>query len=198
MSSRKQIYEIMYKRATDESQLEWHREEIPMFVGKAVAQVVRRGKALDLGCGTGVHSLYLAQQGFRVTAIDFVSSALDFARKRANEAGVEIQFVHADILEWETPDHFDLIIDSGCLHSMRGDSRKRYKVQLLKWLDPSSLYGLLHFAKRHFFDFGLVGPQRKTREDIERFFAPELRLTEFYAETGKKPLNQYLFLAKDQ
>lgn len=82
---------------------------------------------------------------------------------------------------------------------MSSDSRKRYKVQLLKWLHrSSSLYVLLHFAKRHFFDLGLVGPQRKTREDIERFFAPELRLTEFYSEMGKEPLNQYLFLSKTQ
>jgi SAM-dependent methyltransferase len=51
------------------------------------------GSALDVGCGTGDSSIYLAQHGWKVTAVDFVPKALD----KAGAAGVPVAFVHADV-----------------------------------------------------------------------------------------------------
>ncbi len=195
MGSRKRLHEVMYDRAKGESQLGWYRKDVPLLIEDAVKRTSSGGKALDLGCGTGLNAIYLARHGLDVTGVDLIPSALDLARKNADAAGEKIRFVRADVLEWETPDRFDLIIDSGCLHSLSGDSRQKYRSQLLSWLDPlSSSYVLIHFAKCHLNSINVLGPKKRTREDIERFFAPELILERCFEETGKEPLNEYLFL----
>ena len=51
------------------------------------------GAALDLGCGTGMHSVALARRGWQVTGIELVPRALRLARERARQAGVEVRFV---------------------------------------------------------------------------------------------------------
>jgi SAM-dependent methyltransferase len=55
------------------------------------------GSALDVGCGTGDASIYLAQHGWQVTGVDFTPKALDKARAKARAAGVTVNFVHADV-----------------------------------------------------------------------------------------------------
>ena len=55
------------------------------------------GRALDLGCGTGIWSVELASRGLQVTGIDIVPKAVRSARERAREAGVEVRFVEGDI-----------------------------------------------------------------------------------------------------
>src|ERR1700761_2518109 len=55
------------------------------------------GGALELGCGTGDASIYLAKQGWQVTAVDFVPAALDKARTKAHVDSVDVNFVHADV-----------------------------------------------------------------------------------------------------
>ena len=47
--------------------------------------------------GQGVHAVYLAQQGFSVVAVDFVSAALAAARTRAEQAGVEVELLECDV-----------------------------------------------------------------------------------------------------
>jgi 2-polyprenyl-3-methyl-5-hydroxy-6-metoxy-1,4-benzoquinol methylase len=59
------------------------------------------GRALDLACGEGRNAIWLAQRGWEVTAVDFASVAVDRARTRAGDAGVDIQFAVADLLSYE-------------------------------------------------------------------------------------------------
>jgi 2-polyprenyl-3-methyl-5-hydroxy-6-metoxy-1,4-benzoquinol methylase len=49
--------------------------------------------ALDIGCGTGDSSIYLARHGWQVTGVDFVSAALAKARKKADVQRVAIDFL---------------------------------------------------------------------------------------------------------
>jgi methylase of polypeptide subunit release factors len=51
------------------------------------------GPALDLGCGSGIWAVKLAQRDWQVTGVDLVPKALRRARQRAQQAGVEIRFV---------------------------------------------------------------------------------------------------------
>jgi 2-polyprenyl-3-methyl-5-hydroxy-6-metoxy-1,4-benzoquinol methylase len=62
---------------------------------------VAPGAALDVGCGNGRHAVWLAEHGFRVTAVDFSEEALRQARERAAGAGVEVDWVQADIRAYE-------------------------------------------------------------------------------------------------
>ena len=69
------------------------------------------GRALDLGCGNGRASLWLAERGWRVTAVDFSTEALRQARERAAATGVEVDWVEADLAAYEPKGHaFDLVL----------------------------------------------------------------------------------------
>src|SRR5262245_12964862 len=96
----KQLLEMFYKKAASPEQLPWHRDEPPGLLVRAVQQRGRPGKALDLGCGTGVFSIYLAKQGYEVTGIDLVPKAIDWARERARNENQQITWVLANLLEW--------------------------------------------------------------------------------------------------
>src|SRR5438128_3257238 len=79
------------------------------------------GHALDLGCGTGTNSIYLAQHGWQTTGIDFVPRAINAARRKAAAAGVSPRFIVGDVTrltELGVGSGYDLLLDLGCFHSI--------------------------------------------------------------------------------
>ncbi|PZE88670.1 cyclopropane-fatty-acyl-phospholipid synthase family protein [Curtobacterium sp. MCBD17_008] len=74
--------------------------------------------ALDLGSGEGGDALWLAAQGWRVTAVDIAPNALDRGRAEAERAGLgdRVRWVQADLAAWDTDDRFDLV-SASFLHS---------------------------------------------------------------------------------
>ncbi|GAA1115315.1 class I SAM-dependent methyltransferase [Nocardiopsis composta] len=87
----------------------------PQLVAEAAG--LAPGTALDAGCGEGAEALWLAEQGWRVTAVDIAGSALDRARERAEGHGAglagRIDWVQADLTRWDPgEDRFDLV----CTH----------------------------------------------------------------------------------
>lgn len=65
---------------------------------------------LDLGCGPGRYSIPLAGLGCSVTGVDRTAHYLDEARERAETAGLEVDFVEADMREFRRPEAFDAAI----------------------------------------------------------------------------------------
>ena len=61
------------------------------------------GAALDLACGAGRNAVWLAEQGWRVTAVDFSGVALRMARSLEGERRVAVEWVEADVLAWTPP-----------------------------------------------------------------------------------------------
>jgi SAM-dependent methyltransferase len=69
------------------------------------------GRALDLACGAGRNSVWLAAQGWTVTGVDFSDVAIENARRLAAERGVEVEWVRADLRDWRaTGPDFDLVV----------------------------------------------------------------------------------------
>jgi cyclopropane fatty-acyl-phospholipid synthase-like methyltransferase len=65
---------------------------------------------LDVGCGTGRHSVELAKRGYKMTGVDLSAGMLAEAGKAAAEAGVDIEFIQCDAMRY-TPDRlFDAVI----------------------------------------------------------------------------------------
>jgi 2-polyprenyl-3-methyl-5-hydroxy-6-metoxy-1,4-benzoquinol methylase len=65
---------------------------------------------LDVGCGTGRHSVELAHRGYRVTGIDLSPSQIERAREKAKAAGVEIDFRIADARALDFREEFGLVL----------------------------------------------------------------------------------------
>lgn len=68
----------------------------------------------DFGCGPGLYTNRLAEQGAAVTGIDFSQNSLEYARKAAAEKELKVEYVHADYLDFDTTKRFDLIIMIMC------------------------------------------------------------------------------------
>jgi SAM-dependent methyltransferase len=69
------------------------------------------GRALDLACGEGRNAVWLAERGWRVTGVDFAEAALAKATELAAGRGVELELVHADLLDWVPPPRaYDLVV----------------------------------------------------------------------------------------
>lgn len=86
------------------------------------------GRALDLGCGTGEHSIELAARGWAVTAVDSVPAAIERARAKLPVPGADVNFVLGDVTH--LPAYVDsgyvLAIDIGCFHGLTDDQRIAY------------------------------------------------------------------------
>ncbi len=79
------------------------------------------GRALDLGCGAGRNTLYLARHGWHVIGIDFIERAVDKARSRAVGAAAGARFLHGDVTrlaDLDLGDGYGLILDSGCYYGL--------------------------------------------------------------------------------
>ncbi len=75
------------------------------------AQALPPGTALDLACGEGGDALWLASQGWTVTALDFASAAVERGRAAAAERGLadRLTWVCADLAQWKPPEGYDLV-----------------------------------------------------------------------------------------
>jgi len=99
----------------------------PPFVEKASELFAREeatrerpfGRALDIGTGSGIWGIELAKRGWEVTGVDFVGKALERARDRVGDEGVEVELVQADVTALSRTDvgsDFRLILDTGTFH----------------------------------------------------------------------------------
>lgn len=172
MNIQQWIFAGLYRRARSAQTLPWHRDDPPALLERAVADRRAATRALDLGCGTGVNSVYLASKGFAVVGVDFVPRALELARERARAAGVTLELRQADVIDYTARTGFDLVLDSGCLHHLPVSKLSAYRKMLDRWLLPGGDYILVHFGKRHPVDWRPVGPRRKSREAITEYLAP--------------------------
>ncbi|MFY1670413.1 class I SAM-dependent methyltransferase [Plantactinospora sp. WMMB334] len=69
------------------------------------------GRAVDLAAGEGRNAIWLAGQGWEVTAVDFSAVAVEKGRRLAEAVGVALDWVVADLLEYEPePGGFDLVL----------------------------------------------------------------------------------------
>lgn len=79
----------------------------------AEADGLAAGTALDAGCGRGADAIWLGARGWRVTAVDVSADALGYAQQAVREAGAgvaeRIEWVRADLTDWEPGVPFDLV-----------------------------------------------------------------------------------------
>lgn len=79
-----------------------------------LAENLKAGNVLDLACGTGRNAIFLAEKGFKVTAIDNSVVGIEIAKQRAKEKGLKIDFRVADLEKDEfviEENAYDLVCD---------------------------------------------------------------------------------------
>lgn len=86
----------------------------PHKLVREIVSKLKAGRALDLACGTGRHAIFLAENGWEVAAVDNSAVGIEIARNRAEEKGLNINFIVADLEKSGfaiEPDAYDLICD---------------------------------------------------------------------------------------
>jgi SAM-dependent methyltransferase len=161
-------------RTQDEWEARYVDGELPWDTNHADSHLVdlmasrplRPGRALEIGCGTGTNAVWLAKQGFTVTACDIAPTAITRAGERAREAGVIVSWHTGDFVADGAPGNaFDFAFDRGCFHSFdEADARARFARRVHDLLTEDglwfSLIGSTDGPPRE------VGPPRRSARDI--------------------------------
>ena len=149
---------------------------------------------LDLGCGTGTNSIYLAQHGSNVVGVDLSPKALALARAKAQRANVAVDFRQADVTRIEflqTP--FDLVLDVGCFHGLDIQRRDRYVENLKRLTHSGSTFMLYAFDRPALFENYGIPPK-----EVQRTFASNFVLNRAAHSTHRsgRPTTWYSFIRR--
>ncbi len=132
------------------------------------------GRALDLGCGYGRSSIYLARHGWHVDGVDFVPQAIQEARQRAVTAGVadRTQFHVADVSKLDFLEGpYDLALDIGCMHAFSKEELISYRDGLFRLLPEKAIYLLFAHLRDDEDEIDGEEPRWIAEEDLLALFA---------------------------
>jgi len=108
--------------------------------------ILNPGKSLDIGCGYGRNSFYLAKKEFETYGIDFSKTSIEWGKEIAKEHSIKIIFLCQSIFDFQDkPESFDFIYDSGCLHHIKPHRRNQYLKTILKYLKPNGYFAMICF-----------------------------------------------------
>ncbi len=118
----------------------------PEVVALVTSGQLSSGWALDLGCGSGINSRYLATHGFRVVGVDLAQSALVRGRRAAETDGSSAYFCRGDVsnLGFVTIQAM-FALDIGCFHAVPIERQPAYVASLAAHLLPGAYYLLYAF-----------------------------------------------------
>lgn len=163
--------------------LPWDTGQTEPLLVQLIERSDRRGRVLEIGCGTGTNAVWLATKGFEVVALDLSPRAVAQARARAAEAGVAVDFREVDFLnERLAAGPFDLVFDRGCFHVFDApEDQARFAVRVAGLLAPGgrwlSLVGSTEGAPRE------TGPPRRSARDLAAAIEPHLEIQELRGVT---------------
>ncbi len=142
-------------------------------------------RVLDVGCGAGTNSLFLARAGYRVSGVDLAPLAIEAARRRAHRLGLRVDFRAEDALRMPYRERtFGALVDVGCFHTLPIPLRTAYSRELGRVLRPRGSYLLSWVARETVQKLG--PPHRPSLEEAAAAFEEEFvfRKTEYEARSG--------------
>jgi SAM-dependent methyltransferase len=151
------------------------------------------GRALDLGCGTGTTTVYMATKGWQTTGVDFVPRAIRIARAKTLAARLSVSFLVGDVTrlhELPIEPGFDLLFDQGCFHSLPEGAQEAYARETTRMARSGATYLLYAFGRqpearrRRFFPKGI------TPDEVRALFA-DFELVE--ARPGTDPFGSHWY-----
>lgn len=144
-------YYLERYRTTAPGEQEWNTgTAMPELVSLVMSGRLRPGsRVLDLGCGIGTESVFLAARGFEVSALDISPNAVGRGRRLADVYGVRVDWRVGDALDLPfEAGEFEVVTDRGCFHCLHGHERAAFSEQVARVLAPGGLYVLRCFASQ--------------------------------------------------
>jgi len=134
-----------WEQRYSDGDLPWDSGKPDVHLGAVLERhgIERRGKALEVGCGTGTNTIWLARQGFEMTGLDIAQTAIRQAERKVATGGVRCTLLVGDFLVDEIPGApFRFVYDRGAFHVFDGaDERSRFAARVAGLL---ALHGVWH------------------------------------------------------
>ncbi|MFW5701231.1 MAG: class I SAM-dependent methyltransferase [Cyclobacteriaceae bacterium] len=158
----------------------------------------KSGKLLDLGCGTGRHSIELLKRGYKVTGVDLSESMLNRAREKASKEKLDILFEQGDARELKYEEEFDMVIMicEGAFPLMETDEmnfeilfniHKALKADgKLIFTTLNALFPLFHSVKDFMAESGKDGDATYTEQQFDLMTFRETDITTIIDDDGKE------------
>ena len=158
-----------WQRHYEENDLGWDLGQVaPPFVKLWQEEKLPLGKVLVPGCGRGHEVVFLAENGFDVTAIDFSSGAVTYLKNALKKRNLEGRILHQDFFSlYESHEGvYDLVLEQTFFCAISPKQRRDYVLNVSRILKPGGiLVGLFYHT-----DEQGGPPYNTTREDIEMHF----------------------------
>jgi ubiquinone/menaquinone biosynthesis C-methylase UbiE len=118
----------------------WTDNRIPKEL-KGIVELHNPKTSLELGCGLGIFSSFMASQGIKATGIDFSSVAIEKARKRVANNTDKPEYIVSDVTNLkEIEKQFDVSFDVGCFHCLNEESQQKYVSEIHRLLKPGAIH----------------------------------------------------------
>jgi 2-polyprenyl-3-methyl-5-hydroxy-6-metoxy-1,4-benzoquinol methylase len=160
------------------AEIPWHSDKPDQeFINLIENKRINPNSVLDIGCGAGTDSIYLASKGCKVTAIDVSHEAIKIARERAEKVGVEINFIAGNFLDIEFDNgSFDFINDRGFFHHINPSYREKVAIKINNLLKSNGCYYLRCWSDKE--EESGRGPYRISRDEIKNTFSKFFKIVE--------------------
>ena len=171
-----------WQRHYEENDLGWDLGQVaPPFVKLWQEEKLPLGKVLVPGCGRGHEVVFLAENGFDVTAIDFSSGAVTYLKNALKKRNLEGRILHQDFFSLDESHEgvYDLVLEQTFFCAISPKQRRDYVLNVSRILKPGGiLVGLFYHT-----DEQGGPPYNTTREDIETHFSEKFKIQELYKTT---------------
>lgn len=136
--------------ATPEGREGWLEPEADVIAAVERLPNHTRPQVLDLGCGVGRHTLYLAAQGFEVWAMDASANGLDVIREEAEKHALSVHLAQGPMTELPYADgQFDYVLAWNVIYHGDGQIVRRCMEEIHRVLRPNGIYQGTMLSKRH-------------------------------------------------
>ncbi|HIE79519.1 MAG TPA: methyltransferase domain-containing protein [Nitrospinaceae bacterium] len=166
-----------WQRHYEENDLGWDLGQVaPPFVKLWQEEKLPLGKVLVPGCGRGHEVVFLAENGFDVTAIDFSSGAVTYLKNALKKRNLEGRILHQDFFSLDESHEgvYDLVLEQTFFCAISPKQRRDYVLNVSRILKPGGiLVGLFYHT-----DEQGGPPYNTTREDIEMHFSKKFEIQE--------------------
>ena len=206
----KNLFDAIYEKPGENP---WTNKEPP----KELVELIESGKikpckVLDVGCGEGYNSIYLASKGFDVTGIDFSEKAIQLAKNNSKEAGLDCKFLKMDWRELIKLDQkFDFVFEWRFFHEILEEKEREEYTKIVhsllnqggKYLSTSFSMKVKYWGteKIRINPLVMIPLYLASQEDLEKLFIKHFKILEkreiilVSRGTGEVPYN-YFFMEK--
>jgi ubiquinone/menaquinone biosynthesis C-methylase UbiE len=162
----------------------------PILVEFIEAQLVKPGKALDLCCGVGTNTIFLAEQNFEITGMDISKTAIRlFKAKLRKDVSISLG-LHSFVMLPFRDEVFDFVYDMGCFHHVHPEDRSQFVLGIRRVLKNDGSYMLTCFSYKN-------GPgwNHFTRKQLRQYFSGlfTFQLVRHYASVEGDGYNRFFY-----